>query len=88
MNFKTATDSLFDRLEHADLADQLGVSVAAIRQARLDLSAKAHRSPPKDWERAVVELAENRIRHYHELIGELERGSAGSSSRPQVTALE
>ena len=76
MNFKKATDGLFKRVSHEDLADQLGVSVAAIRQARLDVSAKAHREPPKRWEQAVAELAENRIRQYHELIGELERGGS------------
>lgn len=73
MNFKEATDGLFKRVSHEELADQLGVSVAAIRQARLDPAAKAHRSPPNGWEKAVVELAENRIRHYHQLVGELEK---------------
>ena len=75
MDFKTITDALFDRVSHEDLAGELGVSVAAIRQARLGVSAKAHRAPPKDWERAVIDLAEKRIRSYHELIGALESGS-------------
>jgi hypothetical protein len=76
MNFKEATDGLFRRVSHEDLAEQLGVSVAAIRQARLDPAANAYRAPPKGWERAIVELAENRIRHYHQLLGELERDSS------------
>ena len=88
MDFKTATDSLFGRVEHGDLADQLGVSVAAIRQARLHLSAKAHRPPPKEWERAVVELAENRIRRYHELIGQLENRSKSPHQQSRHTAAE
>jgi hypothetical protein len=79
MDFKKASDALFDRVSHEALAEQMGVSVAAIRQARLDVSAKAHRAPPKNWERAVMELAENRIRHYHELIGAMTKDLAGSS---------
>jgi glycerate kinase len=62
----------------------LGVSIPAIRQARLGVSSKAHRPPPKGWEQAVIGLTENRIQHYHELIGALENtqkqkvsGSAG-----------
>jgi hypothetical protein len=72
MDFKKATDALFDGVGHKDLADELGVSIPTIRQARLGVSAKAHRPPPKGWERAVIGLAENRIRYYHELIGALE----------------
>lgn len=71
MDFKTATDALFERVSHEHLAGALDVSVAAIRQARLDVSAKAHRPEPKNWERAIVDLAEERIRHYHQLIGAL-----------------
>lgn len=76
MDFKIITDALFDRVSHDDLAEHLGVSVAAIRQARLGVSAKARRAPPRGWERAVVDLAEKRIREYHELIGAIEGGSA------------
>ena len=45
MNFKNATDRLFSRIDHRDLAKALGVSVASIRQARLRPDALAHRSP-------------------------------------------
>jgi hypothetical protein len=72
MDFKQATDALFEGVAHKDLANELGVSIPAIRQARLGVSARAHRSPPKGWERAVIGLAENRIQYYHELIGALE----------------
>ncbi len=54
MSFKEATDVLFDQADHSDLAKVLGVSVATIRQARLNPSAKAHRTPPKDWPYAVL----------------------------------
>lgn len=86
MDFKAVTDALFDRVAHEDLADYLGVSVAAIRQARLDVSAKAHRPPPRGWERAVVDLAERRIREYHELIGAIESGSP-KTSHPSTPAV-
>jgi len=73
MDFKTATDALFERVSHEDLAAQLGVSVATIRQARLGVSAKSRRAPPKGWQLAVIQLAENRIHNYHQLIGEMMR---------------
>jgi hypothetical protein len=83
MNFKTATDALFERISHEELAAQIGVSIPAIRQARLEVSAKAHRPAPRGWEKAVVELAENRIRQYHELIGTLEQNDRSGSERPK-----
>ncbi len=60
MDFKKATDVLFDHIGHADLAKALGVSVPLIRQARLDSAAVAHRSPPEGWEKAVARLAKDR----------------------------
>lgn len=71
MEFRKATDGLFDSVSHADLAKALGVSVAAIRQARLNPNAKAHRPPPEDWENAVIRLAEKRVFHYRRLIDEI-----------------
>jgi len=75
MNFKNATDRLFSRIDHPDLARALGVSVASIRQARLKPNAKAHRSPPPDWQNALLRLAEERVRHFRELVEEI-RGSS------------
>ena len=82
MNFKQATDRLFSRVDHQDLAKALGVSVASIRQARLRPDALAHRSPPPEWENALVRLAEERVGHFRELVEEI-RGSSktGHSSR-------
>jgi hypothetical protein len=88
VDFPTASDALFDRVSHKALADQLGVSVAAIRQARLDPRSKAYRSAPKDWPRAVISLAESRIRRYHELIGQLERELAATSDAPTSSKTE
>jgi hypothetical protein len=68
MNFKAATDSLCEKLDHDDVAAALGVSVQAIRQARMDEGANAHRPPPKDWHSAVIRMAEDRVWHYRRLI--------------------
>ena len=71
MNFKEATDGLFDRIDHAELAEALGVSVASIRQARLSPDAKAHREPPSNWQDALIRLAEKRVWHYRRLIEQI-----------------
>ncbi len=68
MNFTAATDALFERVTHEDLADALGGSVASIRQARLDPDANAYRNPPEGWEKAVKALAESRARHFQKLV--------------------
>ena len=75
MNFKEATDLLFDRIDHAELAKALGISVASIRQARLSPTAKAYREPPPNWQHAVTRLAENRVSHYRHLIKQMRRKS-------------
>ena len=71
MNFKDATDALFERVTHEDLAGALGVSVPSIRQARLNGKALAFRQPPEGWEAAVARLAEARGRHYLQLARKL-----------------
>ena len=58
MNFKEATDGLFHRISHAELAKMLSVSVAAIRQARLSRTAKANRGPPRNWHHAIIRAQE------------------------------
>jgi hypothetical protein len=68
MNFKDATDGLFDRISHDELAEALGVSVASIRQARLPEGANASRKPPPGWEDQIIRLSERRIMHYRQLI--------------------
>jgi hypothetical protein len=71
MNFKQATDGLFDRIDHADLAKAVKVSVASVRQARLKRTAIAFRESPAGWQKAVVRLARGRMAHYRKLIGRL-----------------
>jgi hypothetical protein len=71
MDFKAATDALFHRVTHDDLAEELGVSVPSIRQARLEDEAHAHRSPPEGWEKGVKRLAERQVRHFQQLLARL-----------------
>jgi hypothetical protein len=79
MNFKEATDGLFDRISHEDLAEALGVSVASIRQARLPETAKAHRQPPKAWQDKVIRLAESHIMRYRKLIDQVRKMDPGET---------
>ena len=71
MDFKDATDSLFNGVDHGRLAKQLGVSVAAVRQARLKPTAGAHRSPPPKWKEGVAKLAADQVAHYQWLLESL-----------------
>ena len=75
MDFKKTTDDLFSAVTHDDLAQALGVSVALIRQARLDASAKARRTPPKGWQKAALRLARARVRHFESLSRRLQAAS-------------
>jgi len=72
MDFRKATDSLLEGISHEKLAAVLGVSVATVRQARLDETAKAHRSPPEGWQAKVRRLAKEREDHYRRLVARLE----------------
>jgi hypothetical protein len=71
MDFKEATDLLFQRVDHEKLAEVLGVSVASVRQARLRPDAAAHRSPPSGWQNAVAQLAKEQERSYRRLLDRL-----------------
>lgn len=74
MDFRQATDELFAKVDHEDLARALGVSVASIRQARLREDANAHRSPPGEWRDAVARLAEEKAERYRRLVNQLRAG--------------
>jgi hypothetical protein len=71
MDFREATDRLCRGINHASLAKALGVSIPTIRQARLDVQAKARRHPPPNWEHAVIRLAEQQVWNNRKLIEEL-----------------
>lgn len=77
MDFREATNELLEKVSHKSLAKALGVSIAAIRQARLKASANAYRMPPKDWKPAVIRLAEERVWHYRRLIDRLRHDRLG-----------
>jgi len=62
MNFRQATDALLESVTLEDLAKAMGISIQAVRQARAADGTKAHRSPPADWEGAVIKLAEGRAK--------------------------
>jgi hypothetical protein len=71
MDFREATENLCVPVTHGELAKALGVSVASIRQARLKPDANAHRSPPANWERTLIRLAEQQIYRYERLVKSL-----------------
>ncbi len=76
MNFREATDSLCDKIDHDDVAQALGVSVQTVRQARLSEESSARRAAPEQWEHAVIRLAEKRVWHYRKLIERLREEAA------------
>lgn len=71
MNFKKATDVLMAGMTRGEIAEALGCSEASVRQARLDDSAKAHRSPPEGWEARVAKLAAQRVEQLRRLMDSL-----------------
>jgi hypothetical protein len=81
MDFREATDGLFARVDHEDLAKALGVSIATIRQARLRPSASAHRAPPPEWHHAVIRMAEERVWHYRRLVESLRKCTRDRSAQ-------
>ncbi|HEY0463844.1 MAG TPA: hypothetical protein VGC79_06530 [Polyangiaceae bacterium] len=60
MNFRKATDELLASVTLQDIANELGVSLQAVRQARSNEGSTAFRPPPEGWENAVKKLAETR----------------------------
>lgn len=60
MDYKDATDGLFERITAADLAQELGVSQNAVARARLDPATRDYRPPPPGWRAAVSRLAKRR----------------------------
>lgn len=71
MDFKKVTDELCSAVTHQDLADAMGTSVAAIRQARLSRKATAYRNPPAGWEKVALTLAKKRRDHFARLAEKL-----------------
>lgn len=72
MDFKQATDAICDAPDHKAVSQALGVSVQAVRQARMS-DGVAKREPPKEWRYALIRLAEQQIMHYRKLIEQLRK---------------
>lgn len=68
----------------ADLARALGISVASIRQARLNTAAAAHRAPPDGWEKAVADLAKKRAEHYRKLVGKVRENKDAGDGKNNI----
>jgi len=81
MDFKEATDFLFERVDHGRLARELGVSVAAVRQARLKPTAGAHRSPPPHWQKGIAALAADQVERYRLLLERLNTSTSSVGNR-------
>ena len=60
----------------ADLSTELGMSVAAVRQARLDPGGPSYRTPPTGWEVAIAKLCRKRGGELVKLAEELEGGGS------------
>jgi len=77
MNFREAVDALCDPLDHKKVAEALGVSLQAVRQARMQEQSSAFRAPPKHWKDIAILLAERRVMHYRQLIDRLRKEGSG-----------
>lgn len=71
MNFKQATDALIAGVTLEDLAEAIGVSVQAVRQARSAEGTTSYRTPPQGWEAAVAMLASRRAEKLEKLSNKL-----------------
>jgi hypothetical protein len=71
MNFREVLDRLCANLGHNEVAKALGISVQAIRQARMRPESSGFRAPPKDWENVAIRLAEERVWQYRKLIEQI-----------------
>ena len=73
MDFLEATDALLQALSQREIAEALGVSLASVRQARMNANAKGWRSPPKDWCAVLIRLAAERADYYLRLVEQLKK---------------
>jgi hypothetical protein len=76
VTFQDATDALSGRVTHEELAEELGCSLQAIRQARMDPDSPHYRKPPVGWEAAVAKLARRRGKELEGLAKKLEESPA------------
>lgn len=67
-DFRRATDILLARVTLEDIALEMGVSVQALRQARVATDSASYRSPPDGREEATRALAAQRVKQLEYLI--------------------
>lgn len=60
MTFRDVTDELLKCFTAAQIAERIGCSVGAVKQARLDPSNAGHRPPPPGWEKPLRKMARER----------------------------
>ena len=72
MNFRKATDELLASVTLEDLANALGASVQAVRQARANEHSAGFRRPPEGWETAAAKLARRQAVRLDRLAARLE----------------
>ena len=58
--FRSSVDELLKGVSKKEIADSLKCSLASFEQARLGEHAKAHRSPPAEWNLGLAEAAQKR----------------------------
>jgi hypothetical protein len=70
-SFRAVTDELFNKLGAEDLAGEIGCSLGAVKQARMDPSSRSYRQPPSGWQEAAQKLAEAQAVHFTRLADRL-----------------
>jgi hypothetical protein len=73
LDFKEATDRLTARVTLAVIAEACGAHPNSIDRARLDPGSKNYRTPPPEWQSAVVRLARDRAKELLQLAEEIGR---------------
>lgn len=71
MDFHEATKRLKECLTDQEIADELGVSLQSIRQARMDQGNPSYRPPPEGWRQALIRLCRNREDELRQLAKQL-----------------
>jgi hypothetical protein len=71
MDFNKATEILMAGMTRGEIAKALDRSEASVRQAKLDPSNNAHRSPPEGWEAVLGRLARQRATQLQKLADRL-----------------
>ena len=75
VDYKEATDWLFERITAEDLAAELGVSQNTVARARLDPDTRGYRPPPAGWKQSAARLAGQRAADLLRLQQDLERST-------------